>query len=179
MCKRHPQDLYSFPTALFFLWHSSVSNQICQKKVIWPMLFCISRSYSLEQTPAQHQACFVYQLFFRAALKNWTFSSTKYVIFHSRSGDRDTSIAVCACACVCVCVCVCVSVNLKEMSVHVQLCSIYPTWLNCLCISSSHCLLSFSCYCEELRAHLEMRHSTCSLLLLLLLLLLSHYYYNK
>ena len=29
--------------------------------------------------------------------------------------------------------------------------------VNCSCISSSRCLLSFSCYCGVLRAHLEMR----------------------
>ena len=32
--------------------------------------------------------------------------------------------------------------------------------VDCLCISSSHCLeLSVSYYCEAVRAHLEMRHS--------------------
>ena len=32
--------------------------------------------------------------------------------------------------------------------------------VNCLHITSSHCLLSVSCYCEALRAHLEMRFHT-------------------
>ena len=32
------------------------------KQAIWPTLFCISNSYSLEQTPAQRQACFFHQL---------------------------------------------------------------------------------------------------------------------
>ena len=69
---------------IFLLDHSaSLPTQVClkpfcQNKVMWPSLFfvfvffCISKSYSLEQTPAQHQACFFSQLF-ESCSKNLTF----------------------------------------------------------------------------------------------------------
>lgn len=67
---------------IFLLDHSaSLPTQVClkpfcQNKVMWPsflfFVFCISRSYSLEQTPAQHKTCFFSQLF-ESCSKNLTF----------------------------------------------------------------------------------------------------------
>ena len=79
-----------------FSWHSSVLNPFCQNKVIWFTLLWTSRSYSLEQTTAHQQTYFFHQLFQNIS-KNLTFLSTKYVIFHSRSGDRDVNTTAYIC----------------------------------------------------------------------------------
>ena len=39
-------------------------------------------------------------------------------------------------------------------------CAVFTLYNHRLCINSSHCLLCFSCHCEVLSAHLEMRRST-------------------
>ena len=73
-----------FCTSRFYIW----PTLFCTSRFyIWPTPFCTSRFYSLKQTPAQHQAHFFHQLFQNCS-KNGIYQSTKYVIFHSRSGDK-------------------------------------------------------------------------------------------
>ena len=77
----HSQDLCSFPTASFLLWHLSVWSPFCQYKVNWLTYFCTPRPYSLKQTPT-HQACSLCRCF-QNYFKNWTFLSARSVIFSS------------------------------------------------------------------------------------------------
>ena len=82
---------------------------------------------------------------------------------------------VCACICVCMCLWMCVHVSGREEGEVVNqkgVCALAVgqylphMTMNCLSISSSQCLLTFSCHCEVCRAHLE-AFDKYSLLLLL------------
>ena len=57
-------------SVFMFLPNNSVSpltlicfKSLLSKQVNWSTFFCLSRSYSLEQTPAQHPACVFHSLF--------------------------------------------------------------------------------------------------------------------
>ena len=76
----HPQYLCSFPTTPFLLWHSSISNPLCQSKLSGQRSFAY-QGYSLEQTPAQFPAC-VFHSLFQNCSKNSTLLTTKCVTIY-------------------------------------------------------------------------------------------------
>ena len=79
-------------------WQITSRIGACQACLHLMFMFTdVCACHNLEQTPTQHRACFPHQLFQNCSKSCFPF--TKYVVFHSMSGDSGVNTANYTCVC--------------------------------------------------------------------------------